>query len=343
VLASGRDAGLWRPLPLAAMFLAPLVGLAPYAYLPFAAGRGLDGSSTPGAWGATHTLDGFMTHVLRKEYGTFRLYSGASRGDHRMWLGLRRYGANLMAETSGLALPLMAVAVVSAMLPLLGGTRTLGANSQQRRPVPGLRPVLAAYLAYTVGFQYMANLPIEKELYLGVAARFWMQSDVAAGFVMGVGAALVIAWVARLAGSGSSVPGQYDRAGAAVVRGGRGGGSGSGGGHGGAGGSASRGNGGDKGGGRGGEGVSGGGGGSASGGVSGGGGGGEGGNQRTVELAALGVALSLLAARVLTNFASMNERNNNVFEDFGREMLRPLPPNARLIVKAGGCTQVESS
>jgi hypothetical protein len=33
------------------------------------------------------------------------------------------------------------------------------------------------------------------------------------------------------------------------------------------------------------------------------------------------------------NFSAMNERDNNMFEHFGREMLRPLPKNARLIVK----------
>lgn len=93
-----------------------------------------------------------MTHVLRREYGTFRLYSGASRGDHRMWLGLRRYAANLMAETSGLALPLMSVAFLAsvAILPRgsAGSSRAVaapGSNGQRRRKVvlttvPGWAP-----------------------------------------------------------------------------------------------------------------------------------------------------------------------------------------------------------
>ena len=51
----------------------------------------------------------------------------------------------------------------------------------------GIRRAWVAYLAYTLGFQRMANLPIERDLYLEVAARFWMQSDVIAGFLMGVG------------------------------------------------------------------------------------------------------------------------------------------------------------
>jgi|AntAceMinimDraft_1070359.scaffolds.fasta_scaffold140232_1 hypothetical protein len=100
-----------------------------------------------------------------------------------MWLGLRQYGANLMTETSGLALPLMAVALVSACLPRVTsprsnahddtttrtnartGDHSHGGNSRPSvgawrasvLPVPGLRPVAAAYLTYTVGFQYMAG------------------------------------------------------------------------------------------------------------------------------------------------------------------------------------------
>ena len=188
--------------------------------------------------------------------------------------------------------------------------------------------MVAAYLAYTVGFQYMANLPIEKELYLGVAARFWMQSDVAAGFIMGVGAALVISYISGSVTGAAGRAGRETRgggvgAGAVMGRGGRNGG--------GWGGRRGKG-----GGGKGGRGLEGGGGGGSGGNGDGGGVGGHQKRRRTVEVAALGVALSLLAGRVCTNYSAMNERDNNMFEDFGREMLRPLPPNARLIVKGTG-------
>jgi hypothetical protein len=48
-----------------------VAGLMPYVYLPLA-GR----EAAFGAWGEVDTWDGFLTHFLRKEYGTFRLYSG---------------------------------------------------------------------------------------------------------------------------------------------------------------------------------------------------------------------------------------------------------------------------
>ena len=44
-----------------------LLGMTPYLYLVVASGR------APVTWGDTSTLDGFLTHFLRREYGTFRL------------------------------------------------------------------------------------------------------------------------------------------------------------------------------------------------------------------------------------------------------------------------------
>src|SRR2546426_7210537 len=51
-----------------------LVGLLPYAYLPLA-----DTRVVAVSWGNTSTLNGFLTHVLRREYGTLQL--GAYRQD----------------------------------------------------------------------------------------------------------------------------------------------------------------------------------------------------------------------------------------------------------------------
>jgi len=45
-----------------------LLGFSTYLYLPWAAS-----TPTPGSWGSLGTLQGFVRHVLRAEYGTFRL------------------------------------------------------------------------------------------------------------------------------------------------------------------------------------------------------------------------------------------------------------------------------
>ena len=186
VVAAGGSVGLHEPRRLALLLLTSILGLAPYAYVVFASGRGDGGTSPPGSWGATHEAAGFATHVTRAEYGTFRLYSGADRGDHRAMLGVYRYAMNLWTETGGLAAPLMAAAAAAAM-GMGTGTGMGTGMGKSITPPGGIRRAWVAYLAYTLGFQRMANLPIERDLYLEVAARFWMQSDVIAGFLMGVG------------------------------------------------------------------------------------------------------------------------------------------------------------
>ena len=293
VVAAGGSVGLREPRTLALLLLTPILGLAPYAYVVFASGRGEGGTSPPGSWGATHEAAGFATHVTRAEYGTFRLYSGADRDDHRAMLGVYRYAMNLWTETGGLAAPLMAAAAAAAM-----GTGT-------RRP-GGIRRAWVAYLAYTLGFQRAANLPIERDLYLEVAARFWMQSDVIAGFLMGVGCS----HLARVSGaveqdddaaanderdasrSKTNHPGsarkERGRARAASA----------------AAAAAS----------------------SSSG-------------RRlltpsvSTERAALVVSLAVVFARVASNYEAADESENSTFSRFGRETLRPLPRDAKLLVK----------
>ena len=60
-----------RPRRLFNLACLGVLGLTPYAYLPLA---GMHAAF--GAWGELDTLEGFATHFLRREYGTFRLYSG---------------------------------------------------------------------------------------------------------------------------------------------------------------------------------------------------------------------------------------------------------------------------
>lgn len=271
-----RRGGLLTPPHIFCLLLLPLVGIVPYAYLIFNSGRlrngnyfGQEGVNPPGAWGATHTVKGFITHVTRQEYGSFRLYSGAERGDHRAFLGLRNYLWNLSAETYGIALPLMTAASWAAAKG--GGRKITGKH------FPGLAPVLVAYTICTVVFQLIANLPIENELYLGVSARFWMQSDVAAGFIIGCGTAFlaeiaspkfVLIWP-KWSQLSHVLGGIFGFRSLTFDTG----------------------------------------------------------------FTNMCVVVAILTARLATNHSAMDESDNRIFEAFGREMLRPLPSDARLMVR----------
>eukprot|EP00873_Tetraselmis_striata_P013223 jgi/Tetstr1/433487/TSEL_022757.t1 len=174
VLAKGRSR-LLSPPKIALLTLAVIAGMAPYGIIVWRSAAKL-----PGSWGDLTTVSGFLTHLLRREYGTFRLFSGAERGDHRFLYGLRRYGENFLEDSRyvGGALALLGAALVAAR-----GGRVSAA------PGKGSAPLGPA-------------LPGTRGLYLGVHARFWMQSHVAAAQLIGVGAAGVgrladAAWAGR--------------------------------------------------------------------------------------------------------------------------------------------------
>jgi hypothetical protein len=71
-----RARGL-RPARLALWSSLFVVGLTPYAYLPWAQLR----RRQQGSWGDSTTLAGLVHHLRRGDYGTFRLFSGATK-DH---------------------------------------------------------------------------------------------------------------------------------------------------------------------------------------------------------------------------------------------------------------------
>src|SRR5260370_26406680 len=98
ILITGR-AQLWtvrRLLVIASSFLA---GLLPYVYLPLA-----DLHAAAFSWGNTSTAEGFVAHVLRREYGTFQLGPGASNVGGNFLLGLRGYFAALPGGAASVGL-----------------------------------------------------------------------------------------------------------------------------------------------------------------------------------------------------------------------------------------------
>jgi hypothetical protein len=64
----------YQPILLLYIALAFLVGISPYAYLPISAHY----KEVAGSWGDVKSLQGFLHHVLGKDYGTFQLFSGAA-------------------------------------------------------------------------------------------------------------------------------------------------------------------------------------------------------------------------------------------------------------------------
>jgi hypothetical protein len=176
-------------LPLASIGVVALAvasGLLPYLLLPLASRASVP---SPAQWGDESTWSGFLTHVLRREYGTFRLGGSpfVSRSGTLEQIGA--YAADALRQ-------LMVVGFPLAVWGLYRAIRT--------GRLRGLVAVMAAaYVVYIIAFHSLANLPLEQPLFHGIVARFWQQPNL-----------FVCAW----AGLGlAMLPGRWPRIGAAAV------------------------------------------------------------------------------------------------------------------------------
>ncbi|XP_075359980.1 protein O-mannosyl-transferase TMEM260 isoform X2 [Mycteria americana] len=157
-----------------------LAGLLPYLYLPASSYL----NRARWTWGDQTTFQGFLTHFLREEYGTFNLAKSETGSGMREMLVFQL--AQMKSELSLPVLALALVACVSTALP----------TKQQKSPVIWL---FAGMLClYSLFFAWRANLDITKPLFLGVVERFWLQSNAAVAVLAGLG-------LAALASVGSAV------------------------------------------------------------------------------------------------------------------------------------------
>lgn len=153
ILVTGRRE-LWtirRLLALAGCFL---VGLLPYAYLPIA-----DAYKPAVSWGNASTVKGFLTHLMRSEYGTLQLGPTKLDSSGNFLLGLKEYVWNLPHQ----------VFYVGLLLAVLGLYQSL----RQKRSAVLAGVTLVAFCFYLVTFHALANLPLGDPLFLDIHSRFW--------------------------------------------------------------------------------------------------------------------------------------------------------------------------
>jgi hypothetical protein len=163
---------LCAPRHFGVMVALGLLGLTPYIFLYTHVNY-----APLGSWGNTGTLDGFITHFTRKEYGTFQLYSGGDAQQKQVLKGTLLY-LNAMTEDCLLVgLPLMLAGMVYAVSERL----------RCRRETP-ITPILCAWVFYLIVFHSLSNLPIDKlRLFLGIHMRFWMQPHLISFMLVALG------------------------------------------------------------------------------------------------------------------------------------------------------------
>jgi len=163
---------LCAPRHFVTMVALGLAGLTPYVFLfthvNFA---------PLGSWGNTGTLDGFITHFTRKEYGTFQLYSGGDKQDSQTMYGTWLYIKHMQEDCLQVGLPLLCLGLFFAVKTRLVSKRETPAT-----------PLIFAWVFYLLVFHSLSNLPIDKlKLFLGIHMRFWMQPHLISFMLVAIG------------------------------------------------------------------------------------------------------------------------------------------------------------
>ncbi|CEP01937.1 hypothetical protein PBRA_002202 [Plasmodiophora brassicae] len=160
---------LVKPSALAAMTASFLAGLTPYGLLY------ISSSTSPvDSWGDLTTLQGFVKHVLRQEYGTLQLGGDEIASKHPLLRRLAVYLQYLLKES----------VYVFSILAAAGAFAIFARDS--RRRVSSATAFLFAYAVYVVVFHSLANLDLTHFM-LGVQMRFWMQPNMIVFLLAGYG------------------------------------------------------------------------------------------------------------------------------------------------------------
>jgi hypothetical protein len=160
----------WRKWAIAAAWVG--AGGLPYLYLPIAA------SMNPAiSWGAAGSVDGFLTHVLRREYGTFAANVNMAAGGMSLFIQLGFYARDLVHQV---AWPGIALAVWGL------------AQAGRDRTTRGLAVATAcAWALYLLVMHSLADLRLDEPLLHGVFARFWIAPNLIVCVWIGWGLARV--------------------------------------------------------------------------------------------------------------------------------------------------------
>jgi hypothetical protein len=217
-----------------------LVGLGPYAYLYLASSH-----PTRGSWGDMTSLTGFVRHVARAEYGTFRL-GASTHGQHGDWVQrIGFYLSHASHESGHLVFPLCAATVWTLITDrsqgVRGAVRTVRPDSSDSdadyktslglvgknasRTV--LSFVIGAWVLYTLVWHcVLSNLPLSAPTPYGVHARFWMQPSALVSVLAGVGTSVLLCALTSSSSTSAATPHTSSpiRGGGGSGRGGGGGG-----------------------------------------------------------------------------------------------------------------------
>ncbi|KAL7537332.1 hypothetical protein ACHAXR_007740 [Thalassiosira sp. AJA248-18] len=190
---------LAKPKLLLLSSISFVVGISLYALLPLLAIN----YPHAGSWGEVTTLSGFLHHLLRRDYGTLQLYSGDDAASEGMIARTCSWALDFVSHQLGPWSSLL-------LVPLLGfnsGVQIFGYTSKMSKTKMGKKQkreshkarekndpsssvwkiILFALVLYLGAFHSLSNLPLSNPLLYGIHQRFWMQPNILAIILIGMG------------------------------------------------------------------------------------------------------------------------------------------------------------
>jgi len=216
VLWSGRST-LLRPLPFLLLTAAFAAGLMPYSLTWFIRGCAFPWAEKDGeilgtklcpwmervpqyTWGDSRSFQGFLNHVLRRDYGTLSLAAGGASVHGKpvsfltgLWFYLEDAAGPRLDERvrgGGTVSHDGQLLYIGVPFAVRGITACVSACSPSRwrvKHAASKRSLIAAYTLYLVVFHALANLPIRVPLFRAVHARFWQMPNSTLFIFVGIG------------------------------------------------------------------------------------------------------------------------------------------------------------
>lgn len=213
-----------------------LLGLSPYFHLFLAAK-----AARKGSWGDTGTVEGLLRHILRSEYGTFRL--GFIEGSETALERTVRFFQFTNEQLHAVPIVVLSLVVLSAAVHVFSKQAQQSSNSARPLSIPkqtvrvskgktskrsqeklseesaviaeaptnssstmvsSLTMLMGNFFWYTLLWHgIFSNLPLSNPMAFGVHARFWMQPNITGCVLLGV---LLHNSIAKIAGAFSVTP-----------------------------------------------------------------------------------------------------------------------------------------
>jgi len=133
-----------------------------------------------GSWGDVSSLSGFIRHVLRRDYGTLRLFSGNDQGSEGLFERTKHWCIDFATiQCNKLFFTGFIFSFIRYFVLAFGKK----GNYTDQRAFGGLI-ISISLLFYLIVFHNLSNLPLKNPLFYGIHQRFWLHPNVLA-FILG--------------------------------------------------------------------------------------------------------------------------------------------------------------